>query len=369
MRIIAVADVHGDLESLSSLADYAVKQKPDLFLISGDFIDHVFKGKELEDYMAAYEPVKKQRNILLSLYAAKDAQEEIKNDLQDAGLYHRHELFERLMKDQQNKEDITDLNLLVNDSKVPIKLRNLLSEFCKAYDRYSKFFPIAEESMKRQYEAIDNILKDTKFYAVPGNHDGLCFNDVFAEQNIHMKVINDEGIIIAGYGSAYGFPVHIPRRLLEQFNEITIPAKDEVGNEYIQIISEPMQFLSGAEPDIVLTHEIPYENGVGSYGLRFFVDKANPDLLICGHYHNIVGLDRITTDSYIIHPGKIARLDDGISTFADIEINPDKDTGYVEKVTIHALDGSKSSVMHEFAIGMNGIATRSSNPGLSIRQL
>jgi putative phosphoesterase len=149
----------------------------------------------------------------------------------------------------------------------------------------------AEIVLKTIQQLNENII------AVPGNCDRLSVNNVLTTWgiNLHGKTKNLGKISIYGLGGCSKTPFHTPQEYTE---------------------SEIAEILGGFEKNdaqyhILLSHSPPVKTkvdkvlvglNVGSKAVRKFIEKFQPDIVICGHIHEARGTDKIGK-SIIINPG------------------------------------------------------------------
>ncbi len=133
---------------------------------------------------------------------------------------------------------------------------------------------------------------------IPGNMD----LPVLAEAskigkafNIHGRVLEHSGVMIAGFGGGNKSPFHTPFELSESE------------------IAERLSLLHGSI-DVLVTHVPPYGTRcdramkirhVGSRSIRMFIEKRRPKLCLCGHIHESKCIDRLGS-STIVNPGPLS---------------------------------------------------------------
>ncbi len=134
--------------------------------------------------------------------------------------------------------------------------------------------------------------------AVPGNCDQFSVNQILAEQkyNLHgeMKIIKKT--VLYGIGGCKKTPFHTPQEYSES----------EIAN-----LLRGFERQADARFHILVSHTPPYRTTldkmflglhVGSTAIRVFIEKFQPDLVICGHIHEARGSDKIGK-TIIINPG------------------------------------------------------------------
>jgi Icc-related predicted phosphoesterase len=134
---------------------------------------------------------------------------------------------------------------------------------------------------------------------VPGNCDvpSLAIEKRGNVESIHGKCRTLGGVSFVGVGGSPPGPFNAPFELEE--------------TEIARILEEARSNCHPRENMIVVSHTPPRDtrvdrafNGehVGSCSVREFVEKNQPDLLICGHIHEAKGVDRVG-ETLIVNPG------------------------------------------------------------------
>ncbi|ETR72492.1 MAG: phosphoesterase [Candidatus Magnetoglobus multicellularis str. Araruama] len=144
--------------------------------------------------------------------------------------------------------------------------------------------------------------KNPRVYAQAGNMDGMAIQDYLDQKNmtIHRKGFElSEGIGIMGVGMSTPTPFQTPGEFPE----------DQL-NEWLE---ETWKSISHMPHTIVVTHDPPYGtrlditsgNHVGSRSVLSFIEKYQPDILLCGHIHESKGKDTIGR-TRAVNPGDFA---------------------------------------------------------------
>jgi Icc-related predicted phosphoesterase len=168
----------------------------------------------------------------------------------------------------------------------------------------------------KQFKERFDSLKQ-KVVLVPGNWDGKCIDDVLAQQNLHNKSsLEIDNAQFFGYGGSDETPIAIPKDLLINFDS-----------------DELFQYLSSQESrddlaDVVLTHTPPrYFEGKNKRHTRdplllAHLYKNSPELILCGHNHELYVLKDETASTIIVNPGNLGRYqNDSFGTFLEIDTN------------------------------------------------
>ena len=134
---------------------------------------------------------------------------------------------------------------------------------------------------------------------VPGNCDvpSLAIEKRGNVESIHGECRTIGGFSFLGVGGSPPGPLNAPFELEEP--------------EIARILEEARSNCNTRENMIVVSHTPPKDtrvdrafNGehVGSHSVREFVEKNQPELLICGHIHEAKGMDRVG-ETVIVNPG------------------------------------------------------------------
>ncbi len=134
---------------------------------------------------------------------------------------------------------------------------------------------------------------------VPGNCDlpSLVNERMRNVESIHGKCKAIDEVSFLGVGGSSPSPFNTPFELEE--------------TEIARILEEAYSNCRTKERKVIVSHSPPREtkidvafNGehVGSRSVREFVEKTQPELLLCGHIHEAKGIDRID-ETLIVNPG------------------------------------------------------------------
>jgi len=148
-------------------------------------------------------------------------------------------------------------------------------------------------------EIIDEFKQlNGKILAVPGNCDTTGVNQKLIDSGVNLhgetKKIND--IVFFGIGGCSRTPFNTPQ---------------EYSESDMEKLLEGFQKEKDAAFHIMVTHSPPAKTKVdrtftglhvGSNSIRKFIEKYQPDLVLCGHIHEAVGVDKIE-ETIIINPG------------------------------------------------------------------
>ena len=313
MRIICCADIHGDFSTFELLKDFVNNREKtiDLITCSGDVILQTFNNNESKKFNA----------ISTALWQV------------------RHSVWSNLPLGEF-------ANRIISGSKKS----NQISGLAK---RYLEFLEIASERMCAQYREFRELLDKIELAVlmVPGNYDCHFMADYFEDEYIHLKTKIIKKLKFAGYGGANVVPAHIPEDLLVAYNE---------GQTSKGFISEPYSFLSSQSPDVAIVHTPPYgycdvvgvgmsmisdgDNSgghTGSMGIRVYVLEQNPTLVISGHIHEAMGVEKLK-DSYVVNPGNLGRFyNRDYGTFMEVELDG---SGKFSSAVLYRIDGQHGCI-------------------------
>lgn len=128
-------------------------------------------------------------------------------------------------------------------------------------------------------------------YAQIGNMDKPEVTDFLQEQgcNIHRSFAElTSNVVIMGVGTSSITP----------FNTVSETPDDTLGEWLDETYAKTVQY----DATVVVVHDAPYDtncddlgNGVhvGSKAIRAFIEKAQPQLVLCGHIHEARSVDSI----------------------------------------------------------------------------
>ena len=324
MKIVYLTDIHGSYSELELIGAFAKEINADLIIASGDLVETGFLD---EGKMRKY---KKLGGKLWSI-------------VKDQPFFTRISPFEatRCMP-------VIAQKLLETKDK---DLRKLAED-------YLSVLSDANDAMDLQYAMLKDSLDKAlvAFYCVPGNYDKYLENTVLEERDLHQKSVKLKGLKIAAYGSANDilFGDLIPHTKMPISNEVIplIPIELTVPfNEYLvgeRLISEPYEFLSKENPDLVFTHiparglldKLKDERNVGSPGIARYLMENDPLLICSGHVHEAKDLTKISKPNTkvrtALNPGSFAKENSpDYGNFAVIELDEERKT--LESIALYKL--------------------------------
>lgn len=267
MEIVYITDVHDNLRGLKKVFE---KERPDLFIISGDLIYRAFFTED-------------------KLYHFVDVQES---------------LYQYIRKHNLNL-DAYDLctAILKNPQNYPVKLQHLAKEYKSMYFK-------AIEVMKKKYDLLRRLTgryATSEVFFLPGNYDMDLQYTSLATQDMHKKFRKVLGISFAGYGGAPIYTPGIPEKISVIFREY---------KENGKLYSEPKEFFQRVNPEVLIIHNPAYGTldrlfsygHCGSIGIRDYLDQSRVRLVLSGHIHEDYGLLKIG-QTFCLNPANFGKVD------------------------------------------------------------
>lgn len=149
---------------------------------------------------------------------------------------------------------------------------------------------------------LDEILNKTEIYWIPGNHDtdseqeyNNLFQSALADRNIHGRVVEIDGIRIAGLGGVFRSKIWKPPAPAPRFSRTEYLARMGTGNLWrgglplkhrSTIFPDIYEALAGQHADILVTHEAPGEHPHGVAALDDLAKGLGVSRLFHGHHHD-----------------------------------------------------------------------------------
>ena len=141
-----------------------------------------------------------------------------------------------------------------------------------------------------------------RLLAVAGNCDSPEIDARLVELGISLdgRGVEIDGVGFFGASAAPHSPLHTPYEVPDE----------ELGHRAVAGLAE----IDGVPVRIFCPHAPPYATAcdrlrsgqhVGSQALRAFVDREQPDLLLCGHIHEARGIDDVGR-TRVVNPGPVA---------------------------------------------------------------
>ena len=302
MKIMSMADVHGDFEIFDKALETVKKSGAEVLTINGDLNGNVLKEEEKEEFRRAHS---------LVLDATK-------------------QLYEVLRLNGQSGNTIN----CCNTAKMTLSGQPYFAGADGNARKYAEIYlqrgDEIKERIRENYEKFSEKLGrlEQKVFIVPGNWDASFIDDTLARYNLHMKFPEKTGSFsFAGYGGAREVPLDIP-------NESAVPFNLEAGFDH----------LSGKEAEILVVHTPPlkFEGSSlrnGDPYLLAHIYRSQPDLILCGHTHRGYVIREPDTGTFIVNPGLLGRYNnEPFGRF--IEINVDEEG--VHPITAYDLSRGNS---------------------------
>lgn len=155
-----------------------------------------------------------------------------------------------------------------------------------------------EGAVEKVWDSIHR--RNPNIMAQAGNMDRANVTEFLKSKNANLHTEVRElcpGIKIMGVGLSVPTPFGTPSEISE--------------TEMAETLEETYSRLGDYEQFILAVHDAPHNTGldvisngmhVGSRSVREFIEKRQPDIVVCGHIHESSGEDTIGT-SHIYNPG------------------------------------------------------------------
>ncbi len=265
MRIVYVTDIHGAFSALGVLLE---KTRADLYLVAGDLLRGAFRSAE--------------RVFRFS-------------ELQRHFNYHR-------CRAGAGGETRPFVEALVRGKAFGE------AETARARE-YLRLHRLAARTMHRNLDRLAGVLaafSDKKVRVLPGNYDPDLQDTALRDLDLHKRVFSLQGVRFAGYGGASGSTPGVPEDMAVRFDEH--PAEG-------RLHSEPRSFLTRVRPHVAVLHMPPFGildrlrgyGNLGSVGVRDFIDRFPPQVVLCGHMHESWGVVR-QGRTLVVNPSSFGRI-------------------------------------------------------------
>lgn len=292
MKIVYVADVHGDFERIKNLLSGTVA---DVYIITGDLIDMPFYNM---DTSIRY------------------------HELQS----YFHGLMMKMNKEDMLLEDFVDELLEQPD------IQDIIQEKGTKYQQYTIR---ARRVMQQKYKVLKNIIsmkKASHVFCLPGNYDMDLKYTSLHENDLHLHWYLIDELRICGYGGADVWTPGIPQRYIVKYDG---------GMKRPEKQNEMYRFFRAVKPDIIVAHQPAY--GVhdrsmsggpfGSPALRKYCETHEVLLCLTGHAHDSWGV-KLMDNTLFLNPsnfGSVTTTSGGVSEggfFYQIEL----EQGHVKSI-------------------------------------
>ena len=145
--------------------------------------------------------------------------------------------------------------------------------------------------------------KGQKVLLVPGNHDGLLTAEFLSElynvKNLHASTVVYSDVGLFGCG-------------LANVNTGLGSLSEE---EIFDTMKRGFYYVRNIQKKIAVTHVHPggtiverISPGFGSSGLRNFIERYQPDLVLCGHVHEAAGVEDFIGKTRVINVGRDGKI-------------------------------------------------------------
>jgi len=152
----------------------------------------------------------------------------------------------------------------------------------------------------RAMEILEGFKSAKRLLAVPGNCDNLDVNEALVELDADLhsrgRVVEDVGFF--GLGGSNSTPFNTPQEYSEE------ELWDFLAKGYEQVKDSPTKVMVSHPPPFNTELDKAGERHVGSKKVREFIERYEPDLVLCGHVHEARGQDTIGK-TVIINPGQV----------------------------------------------------------------
>lgn len=162
------------------------------------------------------------------------------------------------------------------------------------------------------HEELKEVMQHTEVYWIPGNHDNdsqsdydNLFNSELADRNIHGKIVEIDGLKVAGLGGIFrehiwrpvpvtAEPLHVSYAAFEahlksqyQYGKISKQKRaNELSKHKTTIFYEDWAKLYGHEADILVTHEAPSCHPFGFEAIDVLARSMKITRTFHGHHHD-----------------------------------------------------------------------------------
>ncbi|MCX5846325.1 MAG: metallophosphoesterase [Deltaproteobacteria bacterium] len=244
MKIIYLADIHGDFDKLNDLLNETFA---DVYIISGDLIDIPFysmntsiRYHELQSYFHGLRRKMSREDMLI----------------------------EDFVDDLLEKPDIPD-------------------DIQESGTQYQEYTIRARRVMQQKYKVLGSIIsmkQRSRVFCLPGNYDMDLKYTALHEHDLHLHWYQLEDLRICGYGGAAIWTPGIPERYVVHSQEKM---------KYHDRDNEMYHFFKAINPHIIVTHQPAYGihdqltsgGSIGSTALRSYCEDNSVMMCLTGHIH------------------------------------------------------------------------------------
>jgi Icc-related predicted phosphoesterase len=200
---------------------------------------------------------------------------------------------------------------------------------------YSRFGS-NEQRNKSDVTAVLDTLEGFNVKAIPGNSDHPGIIDVLEgrDANLHFKVLKLPGLNVIGFGGSN--PTPYESQLTYSEEEIRRNLEDLYAgvDEGVKVV-----LLTHVPPKDTKCDETSSGRHIGSEALRKFIEEKQPDLVLCSHNHDAVGVEDRIGKTRVMVLGMLSEHGAYTLEVSDkIEVKPLSPTGKAERLPIEAIE-------------------------------
>lgn len=258
MRIVYLADIHGDFNKLNDLLSETFA---DVYVISGDLIDIPFYSM---DTSIRYHELQSYFHGLRRKMSKEDM------------------LIEDFVDELLEKPDISD-------------------DIQEMGTQYQEYTIRARRVMQQKYKVLGSMIsmkQRSRVFCLPGNYDMDLKYTALHEHDLHLHWYQLEGLTICGYGGADVWTPGIPERYVIHSQEKTKVSDRD---------NEMYYFFKAIKPHIIVTHQPAYGihdqltsgGPIGSEVLRSYCEANSVMMCLTGHIHQNWGVCLIENTLYL----------------------------------------------------------------------
>ena len=171
------------------------------------------------------------------------------------------------------------------------------------------------DASMRTAEKILDVFSGKKVLAIPGNCDPPTVTSLFEKRgaNLHEKVVEINGVRMAGFGGSNVTPFGTPFEMQE--------------NEIYSRMKRLTERLSNAGDRLILAVHCPPKDTecdktvvgahAGSSSIRKIIEELQPALVVCSHIHEAGGSTDLIGKSRIANIGRLSNGNIGVLEAGD----------------------------------------------------
>ncbi|MEM4230493.1 MAG: metallophosphoesterase [Candidatus Pacearchaeota archaeon] len=273
MKLLHISDIHGDLDSLNTVADFARKRNDlEVIVCTGDLLGQCLPEEKVRLMLQAHNDILKRVYI--------------------------------------NERPIQNV----------FEFKEVLSFLLQRGDKAAEVYRAIEQEFEKnaeiQYSTIREVLAKfpQKVLTIPGNWDSQQYFYHFEEFDIHKKIREVGEVEFGGYGVDLATPTFLPLTKIIPYSE------DELYNFLVENI-----------PEVAVTHTPPrgildqtLQGNKGSWAVLAYLrnPEESSNLFLCGHCHESFGVIKPKgLRTLVINSGNLGKYKDCSHQRSFIEIN------------------------------------------------